>query len=208
VPVVTGATAVGLQGVQFVPFGVQLNFVPYISDKDRIQLQLQATVSVRDVGTGANFGTGATAANTTFVPGLTTRTVSTTVEMREGQTLAIAGLLQTNLGGDTTRVPLFGDIPFGGQLFRVDRTQASESELVLLVTPELVHAMEPKEVPPLPGSDYFEPGDLEFYLLGRLESRRAYDYRSPVMDTMARMCAYRKCELLYFAGPHGHSEPK
>jgi pilus assembly protein CpaC len=207
VPVVTGATAVGLQGVQFVPFGVQLNFIPYISDKDRIQLQLNATVSVRDVGTGANFGTGATANNTTFVPGLTTRTVSTTVQMREGQTLAIAGLLQTNLGNDTTRVPLFGDIPFGGQLFRVDRSNASESELVLLVTPELVHAMEPKEVPPLPGSDVFEPGDLEFYLLGRLESRRPYDYRSPVMSDPARMCAYRRCELLYFAGPHGHSDP-
>jgi pilus assembly protein CpaC len=208
VPVVTGATAVGLQGVQFVPFGVQLNFIPYISDKDRIQLQLNATVSVRDVGTGTNFGIGQNSNNTTFVPGLTTRTVSTTVEMREGQTLAIAGLLQTNIGNDTTRVPFFGDIPFGGQLFRVDRSNSSESELVLLVTPELVHAMEPKEVPPLPGSDVFEPGDLEFYLLGRLESQRPYDYRSQVMSDVARMCAYRRCELLYFAGPHGHSEPK
>src|SRR4029077_17259476 len=58
VPVVTGATAVGLTGVSFVPFGVQLNFIPFISDKDRIRLQLNATVSVRDVGTGASFGTG------------------------------------------------------------------------------------------------------------------------------------------------------
>ncbi len=206
VPVVTGATATGLQGVDFVPFGVQLNFVPFISDKDRIRLQLQATVSVRDVNTGANFGTGNV--GNTFVPGLTTRNVATTVEMREGQTLAIAGLLQTNLGGSTNRVPLAGDIPFGGQLFRVDRTQASESELVLLVTPELVHPMEPKEVPPLPGSDYFEPGDLEFFLLGRLESGRAYNYRSPVMDDLQRMRAYRRCELLYFVGPSGHSEAK
>ena len=68
--------------------------------------------------------------------------------------------------------------------------------------------MAPKEVPPLPGSDYFEPGDLEFYLLGRLESHRAYDYRSPVMTTIGRMAAYRHCESLYFIGPHGHSECK
>jgi pilus assembly protein CpaC len=204
VPVVTGATATGLQGVQFIPFGVQLNFTPYITDKDRIRLQLNAEVSVRDVGTGSNFGTGAV--GTTFVPGLTTRNVSTTVEMREGQTLAIGGLLQSNMGAETARVPLLGDIPFGGQLFRSDRIDTSESELVLLVTPELVHPMEKKEVPALPGSDVFEPGDLEFYLLGRLESRREYDYRSPVMHDIDRMAAYRRCELQYFSGPHGHSD--
>jgi hypothetical protein len=66
--------------------------------------------------------------------------------------------------------------------------------------------MEPKDIPPLPGSDYFEPGDLEFYLFGRLESRRAYDYRSPVMNYISRMAAYRHCELLYFAGPSGHCD--
>jgi len=60
--------------------------------------------------------------------------------------------------------------------------------------------MEPKEVPPLPGSDYFEPGDLEFYLKGEIEGHRPYDYRSPVMDDLHRMAAYRHCELLYFVG--------
>jgi pilus assembly protein CpaC len=204
VPVVAGTVGVGLSGVSFVPFGVHLFFTPLVSDKDRIRLQLNATVSTRDVAIGASIGTGNT--GNTFVPGLNSRTISTTVEMREGQTLAIGGLLQMNLGGDTTRVPFFGDIPFGGQLFRHDKTSMSESELVLLVTPELVHPMEPKEVPPLPGSDYFEPGDLEFYLHGQLESYRSYDYRSPVMHDIHRMCAYRHCELLYFAGPHGHSE--
>jgi pilus assembly protein CpaC len=201
VPVVSGATLNGLQGVSFVPFGVSLQFVPYISCKDKIQLELSAFVSVRDVATGTNF-------SGSFVPGLTTRNIQTTVVMREGETLAIAGLIQNNLGGDTTRVPFFGDLPFPGQLFRVDHTSASEQELVLLVTPELVHPMEPKEIPPLPGSDYFEPSDLEFYLHGRLESWRPYNYRSPVMDDIHRMCAYRKCELLYFVGPHGHGDPK
>jgi pilus assembly protein CpaC len=208
VPVVTGATSVGLQGVNFVPFGVQLSFIPYVTDKDRIRLQVNAQVSVRDPAIGTNFGANTNATNTTFVPGLNTRNVQTTVEMREGQTLAIAGLIQNNLGADTTRIPLAGDLPIVGNLFGQNRTQASEQELVLLVTPELVHPLEPKEVPPLPGSDYFEPGDLEFYLYGRLESRRTYDYRSPVMTDIHRMAAYRRCELLYFAGPCGHCDNK
>ena len=126
--------------------------------------------------------------------------------MREGQTLAIGGLLQSNLGGRSRRVPFFGDLPYAGAFFRVDDTENEESELIIIVTPELVHPMEPNEVPPLPGSDYFEPGDLEFYLCGKLESSRSYDYRSPVMTDLHRMCAYRHCELLYFVGPHGHCD--
>src|SRR4029077_18527155 len=150
-PIVTGPPATGLQGVSFVPFGVQLQFTPFITDKDRIRLSLNATVSVRDVALGSNFNGGAGGQQGGgFVPGLNTRTVTTTVEMREGQTLAIGGLLQTNLGGDTQRVPGIGDLPLIGHLARVDRTSADESELVLLVTPELVHPLEPKEVLPLP----------------------------------------------------------
>ena len=59
---------------------------------------------------------------------------------------------------------------------------------------------------PLPGSDIFEPGDMEFYLAGRLESRRSYDYRSPVMTDMQRMLKYRHCERLYIIGPSGHAD--
>jgi pilus assembly protein CpaC len=76
----------------------------------------------------------------------------------------------------------------------------------MLVTPQLVHPLASNELPALPGSDIFEPGDLEFYLHGRLESSRAYDYRSPVMNDIHRMAAYRHCELLYFVGPHGHCD--
>src|SRR5262249_44961830 len=68
VPIVTGATATGLQGVSFVPFGVQLGFTPYITDKDRIRLQLNATVSTRDAAIGASIGTGNN--TSTQVPGL------------------------------------------------------------------------------------------------------------------------------------------
>jgi pilus assembly protein CpaC len=206
VPVVTGATAVGLQGVRFIPFGVLLNFTPYITDKDRIRLTVAADVSTRDLSIGTNIGgAGVGAGNANNVPGLTTRNFQTTVELREGQTLAVAGLLQTNMGGDSSRVPLFGDLPIFGRLASSDRLTSAEQELVVLITPELVHPLEPDELLPLPGVDLIEPGDLEFYLLGRLESRRDYDYRSPVRTDIHKMLRYRSCEDIYIYGPKGHS---
>jgi pilus assembly protein CpaC len=188
-----------LQTTQFQPFGVQLFFTPYITDKDRIRLEVQASVSTRDVATGANIG----GAN---VPGLTGRSITTTVELREGQTLAVAGLIQNNIGANSTRVPGLGDLPILGRLFSFDRLTAGEQELIILVTPELVHPLEPKEVPELPGSDLYEPGDLEFYVLGRLESRRQYDYRSPVRNDIDRMLRYRQCDQTYIIGPQGYAD--
>ncbi len=198
VPITTGATFSGLQGVSFVPFGVQLAFTPYITDKDRIRLAVAASVSVRDLAGGASIG----GAN---VPGLITRNFQTVVELREGQTMAVAGLIQKNLASQADRVPLIGDLPLLNNLTGYNRIQAGEQELVVLVTPELVHPMDGKEVPSLPGSDLFEPGDLEFYIHGRLESRREYDFRSPVMNDFHRMQSYRRCERFFISGPQGHT---
>jgi pilus assembly protein CpaC len=201
VPVVTTSTFGGsaLQGVNFVPFGVLLNFTPFITDKDRIRLTVAAEVSTRDPSTGTNI-------NGSNVVGLNTRNFQTTVELREGQTLAVAGLIQTNLGADAQRIPFFGDLPFLSPLTSFNRTSSGEQELVVLVTPELVSPLEPKEVTRLPGSDVFEPGDVEFYLLGRLESRRETDYRASTRTDFHRVLSYRQCEQLYIYGPSGHSE--
>jgi pilus assembly protein CpaC len=198
VPVVTGYTAAGLQGVSYVPYGVQLSFTPYIMDRDRIRLQVTAEVSSRDGNAGQSIVSG------NVLPNLTTRNFQTVVELREGQTFAVAGLIQQTLDAAADRVPFFGDLPYVGRLFAFDRTSAGEQELVVLITPVLVHPMEPCQVPKLPGADLFEPGDIEFYLLGRLESRRDYDYRSPVMTDIHRMCRYRRCEQIYISGPHGY----
>jgi pilus assembly protein CpaC len=197
VPVTTGFTSGGLQGVNFVPFGVTLNFTPFITDRDRVRLQMSGVVSTRDSTQATNIG----GAN---VPGLDTRNFQTTVELREGETLAIAGLIQNNLGMDANRIPGIGDLPILNWLTGFQRMFAAEQELVVLITPEFVHPMKPKEVPPLPGSDLFEPSDCEFFLAGRLESRREYDYRSPVMTDIARMRRYHRCEQIYMFGPHGH----
>lgn len=198
VPVVTGNTAAGLQGVNFIPYGVQLSFTPFITDRDRIRLNINASISIRDTNAGTNIGSS-------FVPALGGHDFQTTVELREGQTLAVAGLIQNNLGAEAARVPFLGDIPILNRFTGFDKVFAGEQELVVLITPELVHPMNPKEIPPLPGSDLFEPNDLEFYLLGRLESLRSYDYRSPVMNDPARMRRYQRCDQIHMFGPHGYS---
>lgn len=200
VPVVSTYSNYGLQGVNFIPYGVQVSFTPYITDRDRVRLVIAADVSARDLAAGMTYISGAA------VPTLSTRNFSTTVELREGQTLAVAGLIQNNLGADASRVPLLGDLPIIGRAFAFDRLTAGEQELVILITPELVHPMNHKEVPALPGSDMFEPSDVEFYLLGRLESHRPYDYRSPIRTDWQRIREYRRMERMYLSGPSGPSD--
>ena len=138
--------------------------------------------------------------------GLNTRNFTTTVELREGTTLAVGGLIQSNLGGTSSRIPLAGDVPFLGRVFSSDTTAYDEQELIVLVTPYLVAPVEDgPESLPLPGSDYFEPDDFEFFLQGRLEGHRAEDFRSPARTDLERIRAFRKLEQQYFIGHPGHS---
>ncbi len=197
VPVITGFTAAGLQGVNFIPTGVQLSFTPYITDRDRIRLVMAAEVSDRDRQALPTVIDGAT------IPSLVTRNFQTTVELREGQTLAVAGLIQNKLDADSARIPLFGDIPVLNRLLNFDRIAHDETELVILVTPQLVHPYEREKAPPLPGADIVEPNDLEFYLLGRIESHTGVEYRSPIRTDLSRQLQYRRMELQLLAGPHG-----
>lgn len=184
---------------QFV--GVEVQFIPYIVDRDRIRLQVRGEISARDDAQSANIGG-------TDVPGQVTRDFVTTVELRDGQTLALAGLLQTTMGGDSRRIPFLGDLPVVGTLFSNKNNSANEQELVFLVTPELAHPLESCDVPPLPGSDVFEPTDTEFYLGNRMESRRMQDFRSPVRTDYHRIRQIERCCFdKYIIGPNGYSRP-
>lgn len=204
VPAATQAFGGVGQGVQFVPFGVQLRFVPYITDRDRIRLQVGAIVSTRDASLGTNIG-GAAIAGGTSVSGLNSRSFSSTVELRSGQTMAVAGLIQNNFGGTSVRVPLYGDLPVVGNLFGKKQTTAGEQELVILVTPEIVAPLDACDTPLLPGSDIFEPSDMEFYLWGRLESRRSEDFRSASRTDRRRQRSYYECEHVFIVGRKGHT---
>lgn len=197
IPVVTGNTSSGLQGVTFQNFGVDLSFTPYTLENNKVRLLIDGSVSSR------NEGGGGTVQNTN-IPGLDERTFSTTVELNEGQTLAIAGILQTENRAQSSNIPFFGDLPLIGRLFGNSEYTAQEQELLVLVTPEIVLPLDFNEVPALPGSDTFEPDDLEFYLYGRMESRAPRDFRSPVQNDFDRL-RWHRLEQVYIQGPSGYS---
>jgi pilus assembly protein CpaC len=168
-------TAVGIGGVQaastsFQGFGTQLQFTPTVLDKDRVRLQVAPTLSSLNNGNRVN-----------GIPGLNTRSVYTTVDMREGQWLAIAGLIQDQQEGSRARVPFLGDIPLAGTLFSSKRIQRDETELLILVSPQLVHPLEDNAAPPLlPGMEVTEPNNREFFIAGRIEGNPQDNFRSTV----------------------------
>lgn len=188
-----GGQGVVLNGFSQVFAGITLSFTPLITERDRVRLQLVAQVGSQ---------TGTTAAG----PNITQRTVQTTVELRDSQTLAVAGLLSTNYNNTAAGMPFLGNVPVLGRLFRQDTTSTTENELMIIVTPQLVHPLECDEVQPMPGDDTFEPSDVEFFVKGRLESLRSEDYRDGARTTWDRMKAYRNCEQKFILGQHGHSD--
>ena len=187
--------------VQYKKFGVQLNFVPYILDGGTIRLSVDPEVSSIDFSLGIQL-------SGTSVPGLNTRNAHTVVELQEGQTLAIAGLMQLSLNGNTSRIPGLGDLPYIGPFFGNTSSNRIEKELVVMVTPYLIAPMLPEEVGPRPGDDVYEPTDIELYLLGRLQGRtRDYSFRSTtIIDDPLNLIRRQKLEDRSIQGPHGFSE--
>ena len=122
----------GLVGIDWKKFGVGLNFVATIASADRISLHVMPEVSELS-------SVGAIVIDSISVPALTTRRAETTVELASGQSFAIAGLLQNNVSQNIDKFPWLGDVPVLGQLFRSEAFQRNESELVIIVTPYLVH---------------------------------------------------------------------
>ena len=154
--------------IEFREFGVRLNFTPVVLGHQRIRLRVAPEVSELDY-------TSAVQLEGYVVPGLTTRATETTVEMGNGQSIAIAGLLSEQVRGLASRIPGLGDIPVLGALFRSVDYQRSLTELVILVTPEIVAPLDPHQLPPLPGENRVDPNDFELYLLGLLEGRQRAD---------------------------------
>lgn len=186
------------QGVRFDNVGVTLTFTPHIVDRNRVRLELAGSVSTLDSEQTNIGGSGVSTQNA--------RTFQTTVDLRDGDTMAMAGLILNTMRSNASRVPLVGDLPGIGTLFSNKSNTYTEQELVILVTPELAHPLPACETPPLPGSDVFEPTDVEFYLGNRLESRRSRDFRSSVRTDYGRLVAGQRCDCNPFIiGPSGHS---
>ena len=152
--------------IEYKKFGVGLVFTPTVLDDGKIALKVAPEVSELDTTPGVAFTSAGF-----FVPGLKVRRTSTHVEIKDGETFAIAGLLSDSHRNIVNKFPVLGDIPVLGALFRSSSFQKSETELVVLVTPHLVKPMTTTAAR-LPTDAYIEPTDVEFYLLGSLEGRK------------------------------------
>jgi pilus assembly protein CpaC len=142
VPVVQGAGANSAVTVIYKEFGIKLSFTPTIAG-DVIRLKVAPEVSTLDFANGITL-------QGFRVPALSTRKASTNVELKDGQSFAIAGLLNNLTQEDAAAIPLLSKVPIIGNLFKSKADRAERTELMVLITPRLVRALEPDEVPPLP----------------------------------------------------------
>ncbi|GAB6166968.1 pilus assembly protein N-terminal domain-containing protein [Thermostilla marina] len=165
--------SLGTVSIEYKKYGTQVDFVPIVLGNGRIRLEVRPRVSEIDSARSVTI-------NSTTVPGLRVREVDTGVEMQAGQTLAIAGLVQTRTEAERRGLPWVSDVPYLGMAFRKVMERQNEVELLILVTPELVDAMDPEEVPPCgPGTQTASPTDGELYFKGYIETPRCCPPGSP-----------------------------
>ncbi|WP_439111232.1 type II and III secretion system protein family protein [Lentibacter sp.] len=148
--------------IEYKPFGVELNFIPRVVDGDLINLELEAAVSSLDPNNGATF-------NNFSIDAFKRRETKTTVELRDGESFAIAGLLQDDFRDSAGQVPWLGDLPILGALFRSADYNRSQSELVIIITAHLVSPTR-GEVLALPTDRVRPPSEKDLFLHGRVAS--------------------------------------
>ena len=164
IPIASSTTTGGLPTVtiEFKQFGVSLAFTPTIVDKDLINLAVAPEVSQLDKSNAITL-------NGFVIPAIATRRAKTTVELRDGQSFAIAGLLSSSFLDSMRGLPGIMDIPVLGALFRSSDYSRQETELVIIVTPHLVHPA-PANTLVAPTDSFVPPSDAEFFLLGHTEN--------------------------------------
>jgi pilus assembly protein CpaC len=172
-PVPVAATTLGgipTITIEFKKFGVELEFLPTVLSRGVINLRVEPSVSELD------YANAVTVSGTT-IPALTKRDARTTVELRDGQSFAIAGLLQTRSAKQLEQVPWIGSVPVLGSLFRSAGYLQNETDLVIIVTPRLVSPAVPGQRLASPLDSRLPGNDVDFFLNGQPEVRKRYtDY--------------------------------
>ncbi len=160
IPVVQAGSGSNAVTIIFKEFGIRLNFTPTIAG-DVIRLKVRPEVSSLDFANGITL-------EGFRIPALTTRRAETDVELRDGQSFAIAGLLDNTSQDDAAAIPFISKLPIIGNLFKSKATRAEQTELMVLITPRLVRALNPDEVPPLPTNirPFIKKGDIGQQLEG------------------------------------------
>ncbi|MGE9007765.1 type II and III secretion system protein family protein [Leptospira interrogans] len=154
--------------IEFKKFGVELAFVPTVLSRGVINLRVEPSVSELDFANAVTIGG-------TTIPALSRRDARTTVELRDGQSFAIAGLLQTRNRQDVSQVPWIGSVPVLGTLFRSSSYQQQETDLVIIVTPRLVAPAVPGQPLASPLDSRLPANDVDFFLNGQMEVRKRYN---------------------------------
>ncbi len=154
----TFAGGVQTNSVRWKNFGVRLDFTPEVKESEIINLKVSPEVSAVD---RENTVQG--------VPGLRIRRAETTVEIKEGDSLVIGGLISKELTRELSQVPWIGDIPYIGALFRSTRFINNETELIIMITPRMVKPLTPEQIPALSKVLTELPSDYELFLMGHLE---------------------------------------
>jgi len=150
--------------IEFKEFGVGIKFVPVVLDSGRINLTLN--ISVTELASSSSVLIQSSGSSSTFVvPSFTKRAAQSTVELGDGETIGIAGLISENMREIINKFPGLGDIPVLGHLFRSQEFESGETELVIMVTPVLAQPL--SQMPNLPTDHFVAPSDLDFYLLGK-----------------------------------------
>jgi len=192
--------ALGTVSVEFKPFGVGLEFTPTVLSSGSINLHVSPEVSELDY-------TNALRYDGYEIPALSTRKASTVIDLADGQSFAIAGLISESLKENNHRFPILGDVPVLGSLFRSSDYLKSKTELVIIVTARLAKPLDMQRQT-LPGDGFKEPSDYEFYMMGLLEGQNdkksvasAQDINRPAAGTVVR-------PENGFDGEFGHSWPR
>jgi len=161
------ATGVGAPpSVTYKEFGTRVNFLPIVMGNGRIHMDVRAELSQLDQASGISVA-GISA------PGFRTRSAQVKVQVEDGQTIAIGGLIQNTVNGTISRVPFLGDLPYLGAVFSNKTYDEVEEELIILVTPRLVDPVDCTRIPKhLPGRETRVPDDFELFLEGILEAPR------------------------------------
>jgi pilus assembly protein CpaC len=179
----TSASGIVTPTIEFKPFGVQLSFTPTVLQDGIINLRVQPAVSELDFANAVSI-------SGTTIPSLIKRDADTTVELRDGQSFAIAGLLLADNTRNRSQIPWLGSVPVLGALFSSSSYQKNETDLVIIVTPHLVQPAGPGEHLASPLDKRLPSNDVDFFLNGKMEVPNRYsDYVTTGGDV---------------AGPYGH----
>jgi pilus assembly protein CpaC len=166
-PIPVAGGVAGQVTVDYKKYGVGLAFTPTVLGRGLINLKIEPEVSQIDYTHPVAVSAGVS------VPALIVRRASTTVELRDGQSFVIGGLLQTNNQNQIEQLPWLGSVPVLGALFSSKSYQQNETDLAIIVTPHLVRPARPGDVIRSPADDTLPPNDVDFFLLGKSEVTRA-----------------------------------